>query len=274
MQATLGTLDRYKAEQREQARDLIAESLHRKKAFAHVSKYAFTEQLDERVQHPKLINQGKSGFCGPAAILYALAKDSPLEYARFALDLFFRGRALVRGWVVDANCILDQEVPQGIGACDWVTMAGIRTNVGLGALTVINVRIQGCFPIEIEYCFRQLQYRTVLSESYSTILWKADETNLMKASRLWERGCHVVLCVNSKMFKDPTGTSLKPNHFCILKSRVNAAESVTCRVWQWGLDSKEPMDDRASIFVDLPKERFMRHYFGFVAASDRRLSPW
>ena len=176
-----------------------------------------------------------------------MAKDSPLEYATFALDLFFRGKANVRGWAVDVSHLLDQKVPtsldpddESIGACDWVTMAGVRTNVGFGALTSLNIQVEGGLPFEIESCFKKLKYRHVLNETYSTILWKADEGNLKQASTLWSKGYRVVFCVNDNMFKNATAKSLKPNHFCTLKSTVRIASSVTCRLWQWGINDKEP----------------------------------
>jgi len=279
MQPTLAKLTKQqKATERDDAENLITQRGMGKKAFAHVSKVDFIRELRSRVQDPKRINQGHLGFCGPAAILYAMAKDSPLEYATFALDLFFRGKAKVRGWEVDVSHLLDQKVPTSgdpqdtsIGACDWVTMAGVRTNVGFGALTSLNIQIEGALPFEIASCFKGLGYQTVLNETYATILWKADEKNLKQASLLWSQGYRVVLCVNDNMFKDPTAQSLKPNHFCTLKSTVRIATSVSCRVWQWGINNKEPTTAGSSIYVDLPKDQFMAAYFGFVAASDRRL---
>jgi len=279
MQPTLAKLTKeQKKAEREEAEDLITQREMGKKAFAHLSKPDFIRELRNRVNDPKLINQGHLDFCGPAAILHAMAKDSPLEYATFALDLFFSGKAAVRGWKVDVSHILDQNIPTSldpevtsIGACDWVTMAGVRANVGFGALTSVNIQIQGALPFEIVSCFKSLGYQNVLNETYSTILWKADEKNLKQASELWSQGYRVVFCVNGNMFKDPTAQSLKPNHFCTLKSAVRIANSVTCRVWQWGINDKEPTTAGSSIHVDLPKDQFIAAYFGFVAAGDRRL---
>ena len=267
-----------KAQQRDDADNLITQRGMGKKAFAHVNKADFLRELRSRVRDPKPINQGHLGFCGPAAILHAMAKDSPLDYATFALDLFFCGKATLRGWQVDVSSLLDQPVPtsddpevESIGACDWVTMAGVRTNVGLGALTSVNIRIEGALPFEIVSCFEKLGYQHVLNETYSTILWKADEKNLKQASQLWSQGYRVVFCVNENMFKNPTAQSLKPNHFCTLKSTVRIAGSVTCRVWQWGNNDKEPTTAGSSIYVDLPQDQFLAAYFGFVAAGDRRV---
>jgi hypothetical protein len=268
----------WRASERALAEDLITQrGMGKSKPFAHLKKPVFLRELKERVYDPKLINQGHLGFCGPAAILHALAKDSPLEYATFALDLFFLGKATVRGWQVDVSHLLDQELPTtedpdqtNIGTCDWVTMAAIRSNVGFGALSAVNIQVEGAWPIEIETCFNRLGYPHVLNETYSTIFWKADEKNLKKASDLRGQNYHVVLCVNDNMFHKPDATSLKPNHFCTLKSEVIIGKSVTCRLWQWGDNDKEPTTAASSILVNLPKDQFMAAYFGFVAAGERR----
>lgn len=77
----------------------------------------------------------------------------------------------------------------------------------------------------------------------------------------------MVLCVNDNLFKNPDDTSLKPNHFCTLKSGVKIGNNVTCRVWQWGLSKKEPSSG-PNLLLDLDKKTFIKHYFGFVAGGD------
>jgi hypothetical protein len=70
------------------------------------------------------------------------------------------------------------------------------------------------------------------------------------------------------MFSKPAESSYKPNHFCTLKSTVRIGNNISCRLWQWGKDNKEPTTAGTAIYVDLPKEQFIKHYFGYVAAGD------
>ena len=202
------------------------------KAFPHIDRDEFLHELMDHIQHPKRINQENTDFCGPAAVLYALAKDDPLAYAKMGLDLFTTGKATVRGWSVDAGELKTKPMSEDteIGCCDWVMMASIRTNVGFGALT--SVTNSGTLPFEIKSSFENLGYTDVKNETYSTSLWKADEKNLKDASKLWASGYRVVLCVNANMFSKPAESSYKPNHFCTLKSTVRIGNNISCRLWQ------------------------------------------
>ena len=125
----------------------------------------------------------------------------------------------------------------------------------------------GTLPFEIAASFKNLGYKNILNETYSTVFWKADDKNLAMASGLWKKKYRVVLCVNDNLFNATDATSLKPNHFCTLKSEVEIGEKVKCRVWQWGLSKKEPIA-APNLLLDLKKDQFIKHYFGFVAAGD------
>lgn len=241
------------------------------KAFAHIDAKAFMDQLYDRIDHPKHINQGQTYFCGPAAVLYALAKEDPEAYVKLALDLFITGTATVRGWIIDAGPLKDQALPEGmeIGCCDWVMMASVRRNVGLGALSDVSNLAQGTMPTEIAASLKKLGYGDVRNETYSTAAWKADENDLMKASGLWKKGYRVIFYVNDNMFKHPEAMSLMPDHWCTLKSEVLTRDTkVFCRMWQWGINHKEPDTDQSAIIVNLPKKQFIGHFFGYVAGGD------
>ena len=232
------------------------------------------DQLYDRVDHPKHINQGSTDFCGPAAVLYALAKEDPQAYVRLGIDLFATGKATVRGWTIDAGPLKDQALPQdmNIGCCDWVMMASVRRNVGFGGLTDVSNLAQGTLPTEIATSLKQLGYGDVRNETYSTSVWKADEKNLVEAGALLSKGYRVILCVNDNMFKKPEAAPWKPNHFCTLKSQPVIGERIKCRLWQWGIDHKEPKSDATAIFINLPKMHFIQQYFGYVAGGDYQIA--
>ncbi len=247
-----------------------ANSLQGPVAFPNIDREQFRLELMERIKHPNLINQGRTQFCGPAAVLYALAKDDPMAYATLAINLFETGKATVRGWTLDAGALKTEAVPidMEIGYCDWVTMASIRTNIGFGkALTAVTTLANGTLPFEIAESFKNLGFKNVVNQTYSTAAWKADEKNLATASDLWKKQYRVVLCVNDNLFNKPDEWAFKPNHFCTLKSEVKIGANIKCRVWQWGLSKKEP-EHASGQFLDLKKDAFIKQYFGFVAAGD------
>jgi hypothetical protein len=242
-------------------------------AFSHINKDDFLSQLRQRVEHPKFINQGATDFCGPAAALHALAQDDPVAFVKFALDLFVSGKATVRGWTVEAGN-LTRETPNEnmqIGECDWVMMASIRKNVNLGILTSVASVVGGMFPKEIEDSLKRLGYIKVVNKT--SAIGSAGVDNLMEASTLWKQHYRVILAVNDEMFKNDKSILpiVKANHFCTLKSEVELkGDNFTCKLWQWGIDRKEPAtaDDFKRVVISKPKDEFLKHYFGYIAGTD------
>ena len=90
----------------------VAQHLAGPVAFPNINRDDFCKELMDRIKHPNLINQGDTEFCGPAAVLHALAKDDPMAYATMALKLLETGKATVRGWTVDAGALKTQSVPK------------------------------------------------------------------------------------------------------------------------------------------------------------------
>ena len=50
-------------------------------------------QIQDRVNSPHLIDQGYSSLCGPASLMYSVAKKSPFVYAKYIVDLYDSGKA-------------------------------------------------------------------------------------------------------------------------------------------------------------------------------------
>jgi hypothetical protein len=242
------------------------------RAFPHIDHETYLEELIIRIKKPKSINQGQVGFCGPAAVLYALANDEPMTYARLATELYLHGQTTVRTWVLKAGALasIKPTEDQDINICDWVTMSCIRTNMSIvGTLTSLVGVATGAHPLELVACFKGLGYTNVVDDTYSGWFNTPDLKNLRMASDLWARKYKVVLCVNSDMFAEKPTTSTFVNHFCTLKSVVEIKnKKISCRVWQWGIDKKEPDTDRHKIHVNLDQDMFMSNYFGYVAAGD------
>jgi hypothetical protein len=205
-----------------------------------------------------------------------------MEYAKFALDLFQIGQAMVRGGMVDAGYLKNEPVPENLGienVCDWVTMASLRYNLGclscLSALTTVNTTVQGTYPYEVKMAFEKMGYSDVRNE---TSLFTANEENFSMASQLCKGNFRVVLCVHDGMFTNPAEKSWLPriaNHFCTLKFTEKIGSRIKCRVWQWGITGgkkEEPSKLPIGIHVDLPKEQFLGHYFGYVAAGEHQMT--
>ena len=79
----------------QQALDSIADFKARttSAAFFTLVRARVANSLAERVVTPGKIDQANAGLCGPASLLFSVATDQPAEYAKFAIDLYEKGKA-------------------------------------------------------------------------------------------------------------------------------------------------------------------------------------
>src|SRR5262249_39065587 len=82
------------------------------------------------IDDPYKIDQQGSSLCAPAAMVFALAKDSPERYAKFVIDLFELGAAkLGKLDIRPGEDLLTYGLPasdRGPDAVDWIALASLR----------------------------------------------------------------------------------------------------------------------------------------------------
>lgn len=289
------------------AKDWLEQHYSEKVCFPQIDPKAYKEQLLTRIYQPKLINQGLTDFCGPAAVLHNIAKYYPLEYAQFAWGLFQSGNAMIFGnnftiGALNEAAIHQNEMQQKlVVACDWLTMAAVRMHMSVfGSLTTLRTTyVQGTDPGDVMWFLKSVGFTVVNNclSNFSNMGWDVDkdkELHLKGAIQLLERGVNIILSVKSFMFKPDKldEAFFKPDHWCTLKSaRITDAE-VICRVWHHGqpynFDKQSSINAaaeklkhvsqedagkflnemKALINVKLPKSKFFRFYFGYLAVGD------
>jgi len=62
-------------------------------AWSKIRRGEVADGLTERIISPHKINQSTASLCGPASLLYSLARSNPVKYAKFGIDLYERGQA-------------------------------------------------------------------------------------------------------------------------------------------------------------------------------------
>ena len=99
-------------------------------AFPGIDPGTFGVQLALRVRRPRSVDQGGTGLCGAASVMYTFAKNQPADFARFALDLFFNGDANFRGLEITPSMKIRQSYPLRKAkmrwAVDYVTLVSLR----------------------------------------------------------------------------------------------------------------------------------------------------
>ena len=64
------------------------------------------DDAERTVRRPRSIDQDGTGLCGPAALLYSVAKIEPGVYTTFALNLFFQGQGHLRNLLVAPSQVI------------------------------------------------------------------------------------------------------------------------------------------------------------------------
>jgi len=99
-------------------------------AFRDVEPNAFAVELAVRVRRPRMTDQGATGLCGPAALMYTFAKSEPLAYATLALDLFFKGKGMYRNMPIAPTETIKNGYRQRIeymnSVVDYVLLVSLR----------------------------------------------------------------------------------------------------------------------------------------------------
>lgn len=249
-----------------------------------------------RAADPGLLNQGEANVCGPAVLLYSIAYSSPIQYVQFAIDLFEKGRAMLRRLVIEPGKDVRAYRPNGaVHQVDWLTMASIRDSenwffdydtVSEGPFGILQASGM-TLPGELAHWFRKAGFSDIHEETNLGAVgagalggyvaggagavalgaadpWAAGTGTLASANELFNKGYRVAMLINAKMLDkdDQSSRSYVPNHWVILRSPIDrSGGNVTLQVFTWG---------RGNYVIpqgsDLSVEDFLKNYYGYVAA--------
>jgi hypothetical protein len=95
--------------------------------FLKVDKYLFAFQLAIRARSPRLVDQKNTLLCGPAALVYDLAKRDPDKYVEFAISLFHTGCGTLNGAQITPSTKILRGYSAGLlPEADYVVLASLR----------------------------------------------------------------------------------------------------------------------------------------------------
>ncbi|UBF27723.1 hypothetical protein K9N68_07360 [Kovacikia minuta CCNUW1] len=97
-------------------------------AWLHLDKEVIIADLRARVNDPFQVNQGGQPFCGPAAVLFELARKQPLQYVELCRSLFLIGGFQGHSHYIAASDKLRQNSYGDLkmGQADWMVLATLR----------------------------------------------------------------------------------------------------------------------------------------------------
>jgi len=216
------------------------------RAFTGLDRIEVFDALDQRIDHPHLIYQGKAGLCGPAAILYNYALHDRVGYTKLIIDLFEHGRGMLRHWKLTPSRALKDHVfshKAHVTPADWMALASIRdcenwffdyqtaTNEGSTPHSeMVDIFKKAGFGHIKDRCIDFTHAHQNLSHHRQQHLIHL----LREAGELRGKGYSVALLIDAGILKDkqPSG---RHNHWVALASSVHVVgDSCNLKVFTWG----------------------------------------
>jgi hypothetical protein len=232
------------------------------------------DRLDELIEEPTRVRQGRLNLCGPAALVSLWFARDPVGAVEYAITLYRSGRATMGDLQVVASPHLrrlpyslveqDRSCPQA----DWMMMAALRDSTN----RMLRYRRAGgpweaAAAITMPSAMRRWLAATGAFEAVM------DETNLVLRKGLAHAvSLHpasdreLLLLVAQEMFHRPAAwhrrtwdrvVSQLPNHWVVLRSPIRLdSDEVRFAFWSWGVVRE----------AELPRDVFDRCYYGCLRA--------
>jgi ribosomal protein L21E len=250
--------------------------------------------LKTRIKEPQEINQNKTGLCGVVAFMYSIARNDPEAYVRYALELFEKGEASLGNFKVKATdkvaCeALDLKDKFNMSLVDYVTGASLRISENKKPLQHNPANLETGFftplttPTELPKWFELAGYKTKYTARKRN--QSAGIYDFNAAVVHFKRGDSVCLAVGWNLHErgggDPynalLGWVVGPDHWVVLTDVQDNSDSTIINLYSHGkivsitLKKRLSKADKKAQRNNNPKhviswERFLRHYYGYVAA--------
>lgn len=221
-----------------------------------------------RIANPSTIDQNNASLCGPAAVMFGFAADQPIAYAKFAIELFEKGKApLGRHNTIAPDFKLRFVTPgNDIDQADWMTLGSLRSSENwLVEYSNTDQELGGISTAwELARWLGDAGYRDVREETNA--VRDKGEGNLWEASRLYNEGYRTILFIDSGMLymeKQTDDSGIMDRHWVVLRSPVKIANgNVSLMIYTWG-NAERTIPEYSSKPLSL--DDFLQNYHGYVA---------
>jgi hypothetical protein len=233
--------------------------------FTKIKRADVVKGFKDRISDPSKIYQGNSGLCPSASVVYAIARDKPLEYAKAIIDLYETGRAKIGDWTLEpCTDLKNYALTTGdtIPAVDWIPLASVRDSENWFIDYEATTDDGGAWGDEVTKWLKKAGY-TKIVEEWNYFFTKG-QGNLKSADEYYDKDYNVILLIDSDILAGKTGMTWKPNHWVVMASRVAYSGSgfdkkINMTVFTWGQRRELPQTG------SLKLGDFLDSYYGFVA---------
>jgi hypothetical protein len=214
---------------------------------------------------PGILHQRNASLCGPSSLLFTLLLDQPIEYARYAIDMYEKGYAHIGRIFIKPSPRIFLAKLDTIDPVDWITMASLRDSENwiLDYQTASREFAGMTLPGELADWFRRAGYSDVRQDANVLRRQRGTET-MDEASRLFISGYRVCLFIAGNMIEaeNQTTSATLPDHWVPLVSPIErSGDQVKLTVHSWG-NGATSIPQRAPLSLT----NFLENFYGYVAA--------
>jgi hypothetical protein len=237
----------------------------------YLDRYQVGASLLMRIANPGAIDQKSTSLCAAAAVFFGLAKDNPVEYAQFAIELFESGKAVLGGKRIEPHPYMKAvDISGKIDQADWMILGSLRSseNYYTAYWSPNDDLTAATEPGKISDWLKLAGYSDVRQET--NLVRSKGENNLREASRLYAAGYLTLLFIEAGMLykASQSKNAIGEWHWVVLTDKVQIAndKSVNLKIYTWGDGKRTVPEDPGT---PLALSDFLQNYHGFVAGR-----PW
>ncbi|MEY4578664.1 MAG: hypothetical protein RL701_3367 [Pseudomonadota bacterium] len=272
-----------------EARELLQAFADRRTSghWHHISRRSLFESIRARVAFPENTFQADTALCGVVAMTRIWAQDFPVNFAKFAIDVFEKGH----GWMVGkdpqrgrriqpSTALRSSAVPPGMEPVDWLVAASIRESLnhvfdytpGEGIFAIKGFTM----PYDVVTQFRALGFTQIRNKV--TIGKTHGYESLQEASLLYRSNWRVIMLIHDALIRINPDTYIPdqkkayhavpyPNHWIGLAAPISLClqpgepKLYPFKVWSNGTMHNEVSAAGAPIAMS----QVINNYFGFIA---------
>lgn len=243
-----------------------------------LQKAKIVAEMRERIDNPFKVYQSSQPFCGPAAVVFELARKQPDKYARFCRSLFETGSFQGRTQLFAPSATLrNSNRPGSMAHVDWMLLGALRDTANLlfdidsSAPPVIRNLAGISYPWELEGWAKELLGCTNVK---FTLAMAGDLNVLREARSVVSSGGVAFPLIDAALIQGPNPPASIPNHWVTLlsASRIQDGRALFTQTpfgpvpsgWQEGSVKSSVYSWASTYSIDTGEGRFNTLFWGVV----------
>jgi hypothetical protein len=170
--------------------------------FKRIQKTDVASHLRTTIEEPSAIHQQNMNWCGPNVFLMVIARNDPVAYARYAVDMYEHGSATLGAGLrvkpTHSAVTGGWKSKMAIKSADWMSLGSLRDSSNKILSATENVTGFATFPSHIIKWFKKYGVAADKIVERGGFITQTNDASLREANQLFSAGWNVLLWVHLK----------------------------------------------------------------------------